>query len=252
MWLRVLMSLAAIALLGVASPPLPPDPVQAVREWYAVIGSGSGSAVDGYGTLGGTEPYSKGYAMLDSTVRATKTLKTFLRDFARTAYIRLDQAELVEANASRASVFVEDERDMDLAGLPATVRYFGRIRLTRNSGLWRIVALELYPEKSIISLRDGGHGSEGYVADVAMVTLAKFFGISPQTSGIESRYLSRTFALVHELGPVTVMYQGPRGRLSIELARLYSGHWAKEHPESRDRAWFLREVTPKLDAFWYT
>jgi hypothetical protein len=25
--------------------------------------------------------------------------------------------------------------------------------------------------------------------------------------------------------------------------------WAKEHPEERDRAWFLREVTPKLDAF---
>jgi len=25
--------------------------------------------------------------------------------------------------------------------------------------------------------------------------------------------------------------------------------WAKEHPETRDRAWFLREVTPKLDAF---
>ena len=28
-----------------------------------------------------------------------------------------------------------------------------------------------------------------------------------------------------------------------------SRQWAKEHPESRDRAWFLREVTPKLDAF---
>jgi CRISPR-associated endonuclease Cas1 len=25
--------------------------------------------------------------------------------------------------------------------------------------------------------------------------------------------------------------------------------WAKEHPEQHDRAWFLREVTPKLDAF---
>jgi hypothetical protein len=25
--------------------------------------------------------------------------------------------------------------------------------------------------------------------------------------------------------------------------------WAKEHPEKCDRAWFLREVTPKLDAF---
>jgi hypothetical protein len=25
--------------------------------------------------------------------------------------------------------------------------------------------------------------------------------------------------------------------------------WAKEHPEPRDRAWFLREVTPKLDPF---
>ena len=25
--------------------------------------------------------------------------------------------------------------------------------------------------------------------------------------------------------------------------------WAKEHPGQRDRAWFLREVTPKLDAF---
>jgi hypothetical protein len=25
--------------------------------------------------------------------------------------------------------------------------------------------------------------------------------------------------------------------------------WAKEHPERHDRAWSLREVTPKLDAF---
>jgi hypothetical protein len=24
--------------------------------------------------------------------------------------------------------------------------------------------------------------------------------------------------------------------------------WAKEHPEQPDRAWFLRKVTPKLDA----
>ncbi|MHB8152486.1 MAG: hypothetical protein ACYDGW_05895 [Vulcanimicrobiaceae bacterium] len=29
----------------------------------------------------------------------------------------------------------------------------------------------------------------------------------------------------------------------------FGREWAREHPEQRDRAWFLREVTPKLDAF---
>jgi hypothetical protein len=28
--------------------------------------------------------------------------------------------------------------------------------------------------------------------------------------------------------------------------------WAKEHPEQRDRAWFLREIALKLDAFSLT
>src|ERR1700693_3702736 len=131
MRLRVFVLLAGVALLGVASPPVA-DPLQSARAWYAVIGPGSGSAVAfDYGTLGGSRPYEEGYAMLDSGFRAKESLTAFLTGFARTAYIRLGQAELMEADEASATVFVEDERDMHLEGLPATVRYFGHVRLTR-------------------------------------------------------------------------------------------------------------------------
>ena len=39
-----------------------------------------------------------------------------------------------------------------------------------------------------------------------------------------------------------------RGEANAEHHRR-NREWAKGHPEQRDRAWFLREVTPKLDAF---
>ncbi len=42
-----------------------------------------------------------------------------------------------------------------------------------------------------------------------------------------------------------------RGEANAEHHRR-NREWAKEHPEERDRAWFLREVTPKLDGFSLT
>jgi|GEM_PF-4666972 len=229
---QVVAALAAVVLLGAGSAPAP-SPVQTVRTWYAVIGPGSGSAVGfGYGTLGGSRPYYQGYAMLAAAFRAKESVAGFVAGFARTAYIRLDQAELVDVDSKNAVVFVEDERDMDLEGLPSTVRYFGRIRLTRVSGAWRIAGLELSPEKSIISLRDGGHGSEGSISDVALVAVAGYYHAGPDTprrrwvaSGIDSRFFSSTFALQYQHSPVTLVYDGPRGRLVVELVRLYSGQY---------------------------
>jgi len=39
-----------------------------------------------------------------------------------------------------------------------------------------------------------------------------------------------------------------RGEANAEHHRR-NRQWVKEHPEQRDHAWFLREITPKLDAF---
>ena len=56
--------------------------------------------------------------------------------------------------------------------------------------------------------------------------------------------------------------EGPDPRASVQANALRSEanashhrrnrQWAKEHPEQRDRDWFLREVTPKLDSFSLT
>ncbi len=58
-----------------------------------------------------------------------------------------------------------------------------------------------------------------------------------------------TQALVERADPrASAQANAQRGEANAEHHRR-NREWAKEHPEQRDRAWFLREVTPKLDAF---
>ena len=58
-----------------------------------------------------------------------------------------------------------------------------------------------------------------------------------------------TQALVERADPrASATANAQRGEANAEHHRR-NREWAKEHPEERDRAWFLREVTPKLDGF---
>ncbi|MHB8355524.1 MAG: CRISPR-associated endonuclease Cas1 [Vulcanimicrobiaceae bacterium] len=58
-----------------------------------------------------------------------------------------------------------------------------------------------------------------------------------------------TQALVERADPrASATANARRGEANAEHHR-HNREWAKEHPEQRDRAWFLREVTPRLDGF---
>ncbi|MHB8148380.1 MAG: hypothetical protein ACYDGM_14120, partial [Vulcanimicrobiaceae bacterium] len=58
-----------------------------------------------------------------------------------------------------------------------------------------------------------------------------------------------TQALVERADPrASATANARRGEANAEHHR-HNREWAKEHPEQHDRAWFLREVTPKLDTF---
>lgn len=221
---RLFFVVGALALLGAGSRSSP-DPAQTVREWYGVVGPGSGSAVGTrYGTLNGDGPYRDAYSLLSPRFRARTSLATFLRAFSHTAFIRLDQAETMSADAASATVFVEDERDVDLTGSPATVRYFGSVRLSRGEGGWKIEELRLKLEDSAISLRDAGHGSEGYVADVAIVAVARYLGVPPQSIARKvSAGITSSFAFEHERSPIVLTYKDRQHWLAITLAKLYSG-----------------------------
>ena len=64
-----------------------------------------------------------------------------------------------------------------------------------------------------------------------------------------ARQALATQALVERADPrASATANAQRGEANAEHHRR-NREWAKEHPEQRDRAWFLREVTPKLDAF---
>ena len=59
------------------------------------------------------------------------------------------------------------------------------------------------------------------------------------------------------LAAQTAAGNDPRGSAAVNQARgeaISDGHrrnrrWAREHPGTRDEAWFKREIAPKLDAF---
>ena len=58
-----------------------------------------------------------------------------------------------------------------------------------------------------------------------------------------------TQALVARADPrASATANAQRGEANAEHHRR-NRQWAKEHPEQRDRAWFLREITPKLDGY---
>lgn len=153
------------------------DPVKAVRGWYEIVKRGSWVEAGDGGTLGGPERYRRGYQMLAQSFRTRVGEKSFLDRFTHTVYIRLDQAELINADGKHATVFVEDERDMLLDNLPATVRYYGSITLVRDRNGWVIDGFNIVPEESMIALRDFGHGSEGAIIDTAWVPIARYLGV---------------------------------------------------------------------------
>ncbi len=197
-------------------------PVSAVRAWYALAGRGSAfEAVKDYGTLGGRAPYHKAYRILAPAFRARTSERAFMNSFAKTAYMRLDQAELVRADAAESTVFVEIERDMILENLPATVHYFGTIDLIRNGSDWSISAFDLRPEKGLISARDAAHGDASYINDVVQVAIAQYMGVRPDRvdyRAIQTPAHSRQ-------GSVTATYATHKKHLVIELAKLYSGEY---------------------------
>lgn len=223
-----LCALWFLMVLLVGSPasasPSGDDAVAAVRVWYATIRSATGAAVDGVragGTVNGPQGYRDAYHAMSPGFRARISEEKFLATFAHTAYIRLRQAILV--NASRcAEVFVEDMRDMLLDDLPATVPFYGTVRVCRAAGGWTVDALDLRPELSIISERDAGHGSGGYLADVAMAAVGAYLHRSPNSvrwSDFEHLGIEASSS------PVVLRYRDGSHALAVTLARLDSGQY---------------------------
>lgn len=193
------------------------DPVKAVRSWYNIVRKGSWVAGGDGGTLGDPQRYRIAYQRLAPNLRAALSEKSFLDLFTHTVYVRLDQAELISTDGQHATVFVEDQRDMILEDLPATVRYYGSISLVREHEGWAIDGFQIAPEESMISLRDFGHSSAGYINDTSMVAFGQYL----EVPGVDPRHI-RVPANISQ-GPVMVTYDDGVNKVVLELAKLYSG-----------------------------
>ncbi len=191
-----------------------------LHRWYDVYGRGSGAAVLAYGTLGGSAYYKRAYRMTTDTFRKRVSKQAFLVSHRTTAYTRLAFAIPAEISERRATFFVEEARDEELSSLPATVRYYGFIDVSKSaSGTWAIDRMALSPDRSTISLRDGGHGSEGRGFDVAVVVLQKRL---PQLTMTE---IARGTRVLPQRGAheTDVLFRDARQSAVAVLAHLTSG-----------------------------
>ena len=101
------------------------------------------------------------------------------------------------------------------------MHYFGKIHLDQIDNGWAISGFDLGPEVSVISLRDSGHGSDGYIIDVSMGAVSRYLGLKPNHL-VDYHRIHAPRESKH--GPVTVTYSdGSRRRLVVNLAKLYSG-----------------------------
>jgi hypothetical protein len=193
------------------------DPAQAVRSWYDTVRSASWVEAGYGGTMGDLAAYSRAYRMLAQSLRESVSEKSFIDLFANTVYIRLNQAEPISVQGGHATVFVEDQRDMVLRGLPATVHFYGTVTLVREANGWAIDGFQIAPEASMIALRDFGHSSAGSIVDASLAQIAQYIG----ARSVDVKRLNVPPNVAE--GPVTVTYSDGKNSVAMELAKLHSG-----------------------------
>ena len=137
------------------------DAAAAVQAWYKLAGGGADQAhLLRYGTVGGGPyPLTKAYQQLAPSLRQQMTEAQFFEHYRGLAHLELLQAHVVDSGADTPDlqVFVEEERTMDFAGVPAVAWYKGFLAMTQTAGLWKISSLKGITPEDIISHSLGGH-----------------------------------------------------------------------------------------------
>src|SRR5579864_5883562 len=112
-----------------AQPDRTADAAAAVQAWYRIAGDGADQAhLSRYGTVGGgPEPLIEAYQELAPSLRLQMTEAQFFEHFRGLAHLKLLQAHVVDSgtNDPDLQVFVEEQRTMDFAGVPAVAWYKG-------------------------------------------------------------------------------------------------------------------------------
>src|SRR5712691_9479564 len=125
----LLILLIALCLQSWAQGDRTQDAPAAVRAWYKLAGAGSDQAhLLRYGTVGGGPyPLTQAYQQLAPSLRQQMTEAQFFERFRGLAHLELLQAHVVDSGADKPDlqVFVEEERTMDFAGVPAVAWYKG-------------------------------------------------------------------------------------------------------------------------------
>jgi hypothetical protein len=199
------------------------DAVAAVQAWYKLAGNGADQAhLLRYGTVGGGPyPLTEAYQQLAPSLRQQMSEAQFFEHFRGLAHLELLQAHVVDSDADKPDlqVFVEEERTMDFAGVPAVAWYKGFLAMTQTSG-WKISSLKGITPEDIISHSLGGHSP--WVFDPEQVAT---LSIQPCCSNgaPNCKRIGETVSSNDQTAEASISACGAVYR--VRMAKLHSGEW---------------------------
>jgi hypothetical protein len=200
------------------------DAAAAVQAWYKIAGDGSDQVhLLRYGTVGGGQyPLTEAYQQLAPSLRRQMTETQFFEHYRGLAHLGLLQAHVVESSAKEPilRVFVEEERTMDFAGVPAVAWYKGFLAMTQTADGWKISSLKGITAEDIISHSLGGHSPWVFEPE-QVATLS----IQPCCSNgaPNCKQIGETVSSNNQTAEVSIGACGAVYR--VRLAKLHSGEW---------------------------
>jgi hypothetical protein len=226
MTLRPLVPILLISLdhQSWAQPARTSDAAAAVQSWYKIAGVGADQAhLSRYGTVGGGPyPLTQAYQQLAPSLRQQMTEAQFFEHFRGLAHLELLQAHVVDSDANKPDlrVFVEEERTMDFAGVPAVAWYKGFLAMTQTADGWKISSLKGITPEDIISHSLGGHSPWVFEPE-QVATLS----IQPCCSNgaPNCKRIGETVSSNGQTTEVSISACG--AAYQVRLAKLHSGEW---------------------------
>jgi hypothetical protein len=200
------------------------DAAAAVQAWYKLAGNGADQAhLLRYGTVGGGPyPLTKAYQQLAPSLRQQMTEAQFFEHFRGLAHLELLQAHVVDSDADRPDlqVFVEEERTMDFAGVPAVAWYKGTLAMTQTADGWKISSLKDITPEDIISHSLGGHMPWVFEPE-QVATLS----IQPCCSNgaPNCKQIGKTISSNGQTAEVSISACG--AAYQVRVAKVHSGEW---------------------------
>jgi hypothetical protein len=200
------------------------DAATAVQAWYKIAGEGADQAhLTRYGTVGrGPGPLMQAYQQLAPSLRQQMSETQFFEHFRGLAHLELLQTHVVDSDANKPDlqVFVEEERTMDFAGVPAVAWYKGFLVMTQTTDGWKISSLKGITPEDIISHSLGGHSPWVFEPEqVATVSIQPCcLNGAPNCKQIGEAVPSNGQTAEVSISACGAVY-------TVRLAKLHSGEW---------------------------